>query len=288
MNLRHNSPGSLKLFLGEQSLALSKRFGQNFLLNPGIWEAIVDLAEIRDHDRVWEIGPGLGALTHLLLTKTKTLYVFEIDRGLSRALTEIFAGWNNFNLITGDFLKTWKNAAQENGSPDRIIGNLPYNAASQILADLLEAGVHRIPMVFTVQKELAQRMLAEPGTKDYSSFTVLCRTYVTVKRCFDIQPGSFYPRPEVVSTVIKLSPGRDRDISDTSFYHGFVRALFASRRKILINNLCAAYALDAKRKEWTIKGLKGLGVDPNARGETLAVEQIVKCADNMRSILKRI
>ncbi|TFG63617.1 MAG: ribosomal RNA small subunit methyltransferase A [Spirochaetales bacterium] len=286
MSLKYQSPSDISGFLKIHGLAMSKRFGQNFLMEPSIRRNIVELIEPGERDRVWEIGAGLGALTSLLTDRVGSLTVFEIDRGFSEALLELFAGKPGFSLVTGDFFKTWKRTLEETGPPDKILGNLPYNSASQIIADLVENGPAGVPMVFTVQKELAGRILAKPGTKAYSSFSVLCGTFVTARRCFDIQPGAFFPRPEVVSTVIRLEPGMPYPVKDRPFYLGFIRKIFNSRRKTLMNNLVSGYGLLSDKKEKISGMLAVMGIDPLRRSETLTVEQIIKCADNVQAVLE--
>ncbi len=174
--LNYNSPTEILRVLEQLGVRLQKRWGQSFLVNRGAREAIVSLVDPEAEDDVWEIGPGLGTLTALLLPKVRSVAAFEIDRGLVTYLRENFGNWNNFALVTGDVLKTWRSYLREHGTPNKIVGNLPYSCASALIAALAENRVLAEKLVFTVQRELAERMSAQPGNKNYSSFSVLCQT----------------------------------------------------------------------------------------------------------------
>ncbi len=184
-----DSPAEIRAALEERGLALKKRWGQNFLVNRGARERLVSLLELKGSETVWEIGPGLGSMTGLLLERAKEVRAFEMDRGLCRFLLETFAGTPAFKLVQGDFLESWRNAVAEHGPPDRLLGNLPYRTASLMIGDLIEGGLRPRVVVVTVQRELAERMASGPGTKSYSSFSVLCQSSFHVIDRGDLQPG---------------------------------------------------------------------------------------------------
>ncbi|PKL03960.1 MAG: hypothetical protein CVV53_09020, partial [Spirochaetae bacterium HGW-Spirochaetae-9] len=162
---------------------MSKRFGQNFLVDPNAREKLYAALGTTAPVHVWEIGPGIGAMTALLLQRGHSVTAFEIDHGFARILRDLFGDNPRFTLVEGDFLKTWKDAGT---NPDIVFGNLPYNVALTIIGDLLESGQVPQRMIFTVQKEAAQRIVAVPGTKDYSAFSVLCSSVCRAKILYDI------------------------------------------------------------------------------------------------------
>jgi len=180
-------------------------------------------------------------VTTLALEGGLRLKAFEIDHGFARLLGRLFGDNPSFSLAEGDFVDTWKAALESAPAPERIFGNLPYNAASAIIASLIEGGLVPPRMVFTVQKEAALRMAARAGTKDYSAFTVLLSSACKVRIAFDIGSSSFWPAPNVTSSVVVLEPRPDPILpDDRAGFSAFVRAAFSSRRKTLRNNLRAA------------------------------------------------
>lgn len=267
----YDSPRDLAAYLEVRGLGMRKRYGQNFLVNPDVRRRIADLAEAASGSLVWEIGPGLGAMTAELLNRGVRVEAFEIDPGFSTALREIYDGQEGFRLREGDFLRTRK-AAWAEAKPDRILGNLPYNAAAALVAAILEGGPPPERMVFTVQKEAARRMASSPGTKDYASFTVLCRSVCDVRIAFDIGSSSFWPAPRVTSSVVVLSPRADAaPEAGTPGFTRFVRSLFSSRRKTAVNNLRALGFSGSKAAEI----LRSMGFSADARAETLTPDELL-------------
>ncbi len=233
--LNYDSPTSIKEFLEREGLWVTKRFGQNFLIDRSVRGRIVDALMVEPGMRVWEIGPGIGAMTELILERRARLIAFEIDHGFVRSLQSLYASSGDFSVVSGDMLKTWRAQPER---PDRIFGNLPYNAAFAIIADLLELNCVPERMVFTLQKEAARRMAARPGTKDYSSFSVLCASACDVRVLFDIGASSFWPQPRVTSSVVQLVPSAAPVPAELrKSFSDFVRSAFALRRKTLRNSL---------------------------------------------------
>jgi len=279
MTLNYNSSLELKTFLEQQGLGMQKKFGQNFLVDANAKKILVEALGIQAGDEVWEVGPGLGAMTALLLEKNVKLKAFEIDKGFIRILKELFGGNDHFNLIEGDVMKNWEKHVSSSASPRYLFGNLPYNIGAALLADFIEKRHIFQRIVVTVQKETALRMAAKAGTKDYSSFSVLCASSYKVKPVITIRPSSFYPQPNVDSMgVLMESKGV------TLFPPGFfklVRALFASRRKTIRNNLTAF----VNSKEICEAVLSENGLTGSERAETLEVDMflsLAKSLDNMR------
>jgi len=232
MEINYNSAAALESFLKTESLGMRKRYGQNFLLNPDIRLRLAAALEAEAGEAVWEIGPGLGAMTRLLLDRELQVRAFEIDPGFIRILHTLFDSEDGFILVEGDVLKTW----QAQASAPFLLGNLPYNIAAALMGDMIEKRRFFRRMVVTVQKELAQRMAAHPGTEHYSSFSVLCASVYRIKKLMNIHRSSFYPRPHVDSCGVKLELKADSRRYPPLFYP-LVRGLFSSRRKIIRNNL---------------------------------------------------
>jgi 16S rRNA (adenine1518-N6/adenine1519-N6)-dimethyltransferase len=271
---------------------MSKRFGQNFLVNRNSRERVLAELKAERGMRVWEIGPGIGAMTSLALESGLAVTAFEIDHGFSRLLQRLFGGNEAFKLVEGDFLETWKSELEANGQPDRIFGNLPYSAANAIVASLIEGGLVPPRMIFTVQKEAGLRMTSVPGSKDYSSFSVLCTSACKSKLAFDLGSSSFWPVPRVTSTVVRMEPRRDPVAADDrAGFSAFVRALFASRRKTLRNNLrSAAPALapvlgGSPPDERLGEVLASLGIRDDVRAEALRPEELAAVFAALKSPL---
>ena len=273
--LNYNSSAALKTFLENENLGMQKKFGQNFLVDTNAKKILVDALIVNNEDEVWEIGPGLGAMTVLLLEKGIKLKAFEIDKGFIRILKQFFSNNKYFTLIEGDVMKTWQD---QPGAP-YLLGNLPYYIAAAFLADLIEKKRLFSRMVVTVQKEVALRMMAKPGSQDYSSFSVLCSSVYNIKPLVTIRPSSFYPQPNVDSMGVLLENKNAASYPDV--FYPLVRALFASRRKTIRNNLSAYLASRENCEE--ILGENKL--NGNERAETLHLEtflSLAKSIDYMR------
>jgi len=238
-------------------------------------EKIIELLEPKDAAHIWEIGPGLGAMTAHLVETDSRLTLFEIDKMFIKYLRQVFEIRSGVKIIGGDVLKTWKEVFFSDGMPDRIIGNLPYNSAAAIIASFIESGNLPPRMVYTVQKEVGERMVAGPGTKDYSAFSVLCGFACDVRDCGNVAPGCFYPQPHVTSKIVLMTPRGSGDLSLLPLVSSFTRAVFASRRKTIRNNLInSTWTRDIDpQRLWALLGESG--IDPEGRGETIAVEDIV-------------
>ncbi|MDR1900541.1 MAG: 16S rRNA (adenine(1518)-N(6)/adenine(1519)-N(6))-dimethyltransferase RsmA [Treponema sp.] len=234
MEINYDSGRLLRIFLEGKGLGMRKRYGQNFLINRQVRKRLVDSLEAGEGEAVWEIGPGLGAMTELLLARGMKVRAFEIDPGFSALLRERFGGNGNFSLVEGDVLKNWR----EHPPSPLLLGNLPYTIGAALLGDFIEEGRFFRRMVVTVQKETAERMAAPPGSAAYSSFSVLCGSVYRVSPLLSIHRSSFYPAPHVDSRGVRL------DLLDGAegrnfppLFHPLVRSLFSSRRKMIKNTL---------------------------------------------------
>ena len=279
--INYDSPNAISKLLQENGLSMKKRFGQNFLIGKGAKEKIILLLNPVKTDRIWEIGPGIGAMTHMLFGKADKLTVFEIDRGFIRVLRESFTEQKSFEIIEGDFLKTWEIQLKSGGKPDKILGNLPYNCGSVIIASIIEKNAIPEKMIFTLQKEVAQRMAAKPGSSNYSSFSLLCQFGCNVQLQGDLSAGSFFPAPDVVSTIVEMTPHYKYNLPDNSLFFDFIRDIFSARRKTIRNNLkkgriCSKYGF-----EKVMDVLRQEGIDPGIRGEKLSVDDIVNIVKNI-------
>ena len=239
----YNSPAELKNILDQNGFSMQKKFGQNFLINAEARKKLIDNLDITDGTTVWEVGPGLGSMTSEILERGAKLTAFEIDRGFASLISQFFENYstdNKFNIVEGDVLKTWKKYLEScnNIIPDRFFGNLPYNIAATIIADTIENNIRFDKCVFTVQKEVAQRMCAKPGTDDYSSFSVLCQWAYDIKNIVDLSGANFWPKPNVDSRAVLFTKKEEFPCcSNPVAFIKMQRALFLSRRKTVRNNL---------------------------------------------------
>lgn len=262
-----------------------KSLGQNFLVDPNILRIIVEAAELGPQKGALEIGPGIGALTEQLARTAGKVVAVEIDRRLIPVLELQLAPFANTTVIHADILKTdlprlWTDhfAGSEKAS---IVANLPYYITTPIVMHVLESGVPFEHMVIMIQKEVAERMAAAPGSKAYGSLSVAVQYYCDIRIVTHVPPTVFIPRPNVESMVIRLTR-KDRPavrVKDESVFFEVVQASFAQRRKTLFNNLVHKYGKD--RKEELLAVLRQSGIDPARRGETLSLEEFAVLADRM-------
>jgi 16S rRNA (adenine1518-N6/adenine1519-N6)-dimethyltransferase len=288
-NFPYDSPSAITQTLEENGLAMSKKFGQNFLLSNEVRKKIVALMEIDEKSKVWEIGPGLGAITTLILESGASLKSFEIDHGFCRILEEqAFGDDENFTLIEGDALKTWPVVFEEEGLPDVICGNLPYNVGSVCIAKLLENKCLPNKMVFTLQKEVALRLAADSGSKLYASFSLLAQMDYHVQLAMDINKGAFYPIPNVTSSVI-LMQKRDKPLVDDEIRETFlmvIRDSFGKRRKTLRNNLLSGKTGKLLGRDATLKAIEDSGIDESIRGEKLGFTEFIALTTSIQKAIE--
>jgi 16S rRNA (adenine1518-N6/adenine1519-N6)-dimethyltransferase len=270
--INYDSPAELKAYLDERSLGMKKRFGQNFLINRGAREKIISMLPLDGNCTVWEIGPGLGAMTWHLLRTGADVTVFEIDHGFIRSLKEFYGTHPAFRIVEGDFLKIFKDRLVEN--PDFIMGNLPYVTGSVMIASLLKTEKLPEKMVFTLQKEVGRRMAAVSGSPDYSSFSILCQAKCDVALKGDLKPGSFFPRPEINSVIVELTPHERFSPGKPEVFFQLVNDLFSARRKKISNNLIRGKLAVDLGREAVLSALAETGISADRRPETLSVEEV--------------
>jgi len=248
-----------------------KRFGQNFLRDESVIEAIARSVAPAEDDHVVEIGPGQGALTAALITSGCLMDAIELDRDLRTRLLANFSVHPKFTLHSADALTFDYASLIVNGKPLRVVGNLPYNISTPLIFRLLDSTSIIADMHFMLQLEVVDRLAAVPGTKDWGRLGVMAQFYCEIEKLFEVPPEAFFPAPKVQSAVVRLTPRRinpwpDCDTEQLAFV---VTRAFAQRRKTLLNNFKGIF--DA-----TV--LEALGIDPGARAETLTLDQFVALA----------
>lgn len=255
-----------------------KRFGQNFLRDPGIISRIVRAIAPRPGDRLVEIGPGQGALTEPLVEAADgRLEVIELDRDLIPGLRVQFFNFPDFIIHEGDALKFDFRALRGEGEPLRVVGNLPYNISTPLISHLLEAGDAVADMHFMLQKEVVERLAAEPGGPDWGRLSVMAQYRCRVDALFTVPPEAFVPRPKVESAIVRLTPHPQlpHPADDETLLFHVVRQAFGQRRKTLRNNLKGRIEADA---------LEALGIEPSRRPQTLTIEEFVRIANHLAAL----
>lgn len=285
----------LKQRFEEIGLEPNKRHGQNFLIDLNLIELLVRSADLQPNDVVLEVGTGTGSLTGMMAEKAAAVITVEIDEHLHQLAREELAHFNNIVFLKQDALKN-KNqfhpgviqAIQKQMEVDpsrqfKLCANLPYNIATPVLSNLLLCEVVPVSMTATIQKELGDRIIATPSTKDYSALSIWMQSICHPEMVRTMPPNVFWPRPKVDSAImhIKHQPERRAEIPDVRFFHKFVRALFFHRRKFLRSVVLSAFkgVLDKPDVD-DVMGTMGLG--SNARAEELNVETIKQLSEHLR------
>ena len=272
------------------NIRASKKYGQNFLVDEKVLENILYTAKVDKEDCILEIGPGLGTMTRLLCQRANKVVAVEIDRQIIEALKINMFGHENFNLINEDIMKIDINSLLEDNFGDRkckVVANLPYYITSPIIMKLLEEKLNLHSITLMVQKEVAQRIAAIPGGKEYGALSVAVQ-YYSIPEITDIVPKTaFMPQPGVDSAVIHLLIRNEPPIKvlDEFMFFRVVQASFAQRRKTLLNSL-AGSNLGLDRKDIEII-LKNCGIEPMRRGETLSLNEFALLADDISLFLKK-
>jgi 16S rRNA (adenine1518-N6/adenine1519-N6)-dimethyltransferase len=243
-----------------------KRFGQHFLHDPGVIRRIVDTVAPLPGERIVEVGPGRGALTWGLLERATSLDVIEIDRDLAQSLKADARAKSGLRVHIESVLDTDFVRLRGGGEPLRIVGNLPYNISTPLLFRLLNQRAAIADMHFMLQKEVVDRMAAQPGGKEYGRLTVMLAAYAEVEGLFEVGPGAFQPPPRVWSAIVRLRPAPQPrfEIGNDGVLRKLVTAAFSHRRKTLRNGLKGLL---------TPQDIEACGIDPQLRPETLAPAQ---------------
>ncbi len=279
-----------KDIVSKYGFRFTKSLGQNFLVDEHVLSQIVEGANIESEDIVIEIGPGIGTLTRELSYRAKQVVSIEIDKKLMPILKETLADRDNITVINQDILKTDLNALVTEYSPERrikVVANLPYYITTPIIMRFLEEQVPFKTMVFMIQKEVANRMNATPGGKEYGSLSVAVQYYCHTSIVAKAPKGAFIPEPGVDSAVIRLDIKEDKgvDLIDENLFFEVVKAAFSKRRKTLLNALATFGSIGGK--EEARSALEMSKIDPQRRGETLDMKEFASLANAYAGILNR-
>ena len=273
----------MKPLLAEHGFHFSKAKGQNFLIAPWVPRSIAEDAGVDESAGVLEIGPGIGPLTQQLCLRAKKVVAVELDERLEPILEKTVGQFDNLEIIWNDIMKLdipALVAGEFGGLRPMACANLPYYITSPILTALLEADCFDSVTVM-VQKEVAQRIAAKPGSADYSAFTVFCQYYAEPNLLFDVPAHCFMPQPKVTSAVIQLKVRRERNwgIRSEEVFFRLVRASFAMRRKKLSNGLASGFP--ELGKTGAAEVIEAAGFDPNIRGENLSIAEFARIANEI-------
>lgn len=260
-----------------------KKFGQNFLIDGRVLEKIMDAADITKEDFVLEIGPGIGTMTQYLAERAREVLAVEIDKNLIPILAETLSEYENVDILNADILKTDLNkiAEEKNGGhPIKVVANLPYYITTPIIMGLFESHVPVENVTVMVQKEVADRMHAGPGTKDYGALSLAVQYYAEPYIAANVPPNCFMPRPKVGSAVIRLTKHKTPpvQVKNEKLLFQLIRASFNQRRKTLQNGIKNFSGLNFSKEE-VAEALEQMGVSPTIRGEALTLEQFAQLSN---------
>lgn len=260
-----------------------KKFGQNFLIDTHVLEKIIAAAAVTKDDMVLEIGPGIGTMTQYLAEAAGRVVAVEIDRNLIPILEETLSGYDNVTIINADILKTdiRQIAEQHNGGrPIKVTANLPYYITTPIIMGLFESDILLDNITVMVQKEVAERMQAGPGSKNYGALSLAVRYYADPYIVANVPPNCFIPRPKVGSAVIRLTRHQTPPVAvkDPALMFRLIRASFNQRRKTLLNGLTNSPDLSFSKNQ-IAAAIDYLELPPMVRGEALTLEQFARLAD---------
>ena len=277
-----------KAVLERHGFTFKKSFGQNFLTDTNILQKIVDTAEIDDQVNVIEIGPGIGALTEFLAERAAEVMAFEIDHRLVPILADTLRDFDNVTVVNEDILKVdLAQHIQNFKNPDlpiKVVANLPYYITTPILMHLIESGIPFSEFVVMMQKEVADRISAQPNTKAYGSLSIAVQYYMTAKVAFIVPRTVFVPAPNVDSAILKMvrRPEPAVAVEDESFFFKVSKASFTHRRKTLWNNLTGYFGKTEEIKDKLTKALDQAGLSPSVRGEALSLAEFARLADALK------
>ncbi len=280
---RISTPSRTKQIIEENGFYFKKNFGQNFLIDSNILDNIVQCANITKQDCVLEVGPGIGSLTQVLAENARQVVAVEIDTNLIPILSKTLADYENIEILNQDILKTDIDAIikqKNNDRPIKVVANLPYYITTPIIMDLLEQERKVDTITVMVQKEVAERMQANPKDKEYGALSVAVQYYCNAHLDMIVPPSCFMPRPKVASAVITLEilPERKVKTKDETLFFHLVKCAFSQRRKTLLNCLYNQGNLGLSKEELTTL-LETLGWDTRIRGEALSITDFARLTD---------
>ena len=273
--------------LERHDFTFKKSFGQNFLTDTNILQKIVDTAEIDKHVNVIEIGPGIGALTEFLAENAAEVMAFEIDERLMPILADTLQEFENVKIINEDILKSdlqaWIKEFANPELPIKVVANLPYYITTPILMHLIESRIPFSEFVVMMQREVADRISAQPNSKSYGSLSIAVQYYMTAKVAFIVPRTVFVPAPNVDSAILKMTR-RDKpavEVKDEPFFFRVSKASFTHRRKTLWNNLTSCFGKSDEIKTRLEIALNNADLSPNVRGEALDLQEFSRLSDSL-------
>lgn len=281
------TPARTKELLKKYGFSFKKSLGQNFLIDLNILRNIVKAAQLDAQTNVIEIGPGMGSLTEFLAKSANQVLAFEIDQRLIEILRETMGPYPNVTVVNQDVLeadveKLTKEVFHED-LPIKVVANLPYYVTTPIMMYLLTSPLAIEGMTLMMQKEVAERIVAEPGTKAYGILSVAVQYFMAAKISFIVPKTAFVPQPNVDSAILQLTK-REQPlvrVKDEDRFFALVKAAFQQRRKTLWNNLLNYFGKDEETKEWLKEALASCSIDPQRRGETLSIQEFAALSDQL-------
>ena len=276
--------------LERHGFTFKKSFGQNFLTDTNILQKIVDTAEIDQNVNVIEIGPGIGALTEFLAENAAEVMAFEIDDRLIPILADTLGRFDNVKVINEDILKSdLQTRIKEFANPDlpiKVVANLPYYITTPILMHLIESKIPFSEFVVMMQREVADRISAEPNTKAYGSLSIAVQYYMTAKVAFIVPRTVFVPAPNVDSAILKMTrlDAPAVAVQDEDFFFKVAKASFVHRRKTLWNNLTSHFGKTEEIKTKLEQALQTADIKPSIRGEALSIADFARLADSLKTV----
>ncbi|MBD5450290.1 MAG: 16S rRNA (adenine(1518)-N(6)/adenine(1519)-N(6))-dimethyltransferase RsmA [Lachnospiraceae bacterium] len=279
---------STSQIIEKYQFAFQKKFGQNFLIDNSILDKIIESADITKEDCVLEIGPGIGTMTQRLAEEAGEVVAVEIDRNLIPILHDTLSAYDNVTIINDDILKVDINKLVEErngGKPVKVVANLPYYITTPIIMTLFEKHVPLQSVTIMVQKEVADRMKVGPGTKDYGALSLAVQYYARPEIITRVPAACFMPRPNVDSTVIRLTRYEEPpvEVMDEERLFAIIRASFNQRRKTLANGLANAAGLGINRQQ-VEEALAAMGLPATTRGETLTLERFAELSNRLPAV----
>lgn len=273
--------------LQKYQFVFQKKYGQNFLVDTHVLEKIMDAAEITKEDCVVEIGPGIGTMTQYLAERAREVVAVEIDKKLIPILEETLAAYDNVTVLNEDIIKVDLNhivKEKNEGRPIKVVANLPYYITTPIIMSLFESHVPLKSVTVMVQKEVAERMQAGPGTKSYGALSLAVQYYAKPEVAANVPPNCFIPRPNVGSAVIRLTKYEEYPVTvkDENLLFALIRASFNQRRKTLANSISNARSVSLTREQ-VATALEKMQLSSTVRGEALTLAQFAELADLLYS-----
>ncbi len=286
MDNKLGNPKNTIEILNKYKFVFQKKFGQNFLIDTHVLDKIILAADITKEDFVLEIGPGIGTLTQYLCENAREVVAVEIDKMLIPILEDTLSEYDNVTVINEDVLKLDLNKLvreRNHDKPIKVVANLPYYITTPIIMDLFERRLPLKNITVMVQKEVADRMQAAPGGKDYGALSLAVQYYAKPYIAANVPPNCFMPRPNVGSAVISLTLHDDTpvQVEDERLLFRMIRASFNQRRKTLVNGLNNSSELSFSKEE-IVQALSALGISENIRGEALTLEQFAALANQLK------